>query len=271
MSDVGTELVSVGRVGKVGVVTLRREAKKNALNQAMWAGLRSAADALAASLPRAVVITGTGRAFCAGMDVSPDNPQIASLAEAARTHDPGPMRALLEELRPAFDALVGLPVPVIAAINGLAYGGGAELAARCDLRVMDRDAEICFSEVRLGLMPDLGGAVAVTRLVGPAIASDLLLSARRVGADEALRLGLVNRVSAPGEALAEALSMAEQIAANGPRAVRATLSVIRATADLTEAEALELERERAAELMATGECAHGIAAFVSRQPPEFPG
>ncbi len=262
--------VTVERVGHVGVVTMRREAKKNALNQAMWDGLTRAAAELAEKLPRAVVVTGVGRAFSAGMDVSPDNPQIASLAEAARTHDAGPMRALLERLRPSFDRLVGLPVPVIAAVNGLAYGGGAELAARCDLRVIDPDAEICFSEVRLGLMPDLGGTVGLARLVGPARAADLMLTARRVKADEALALGLVNRISARGEARAEALALAEQIAENGPRAVRATLGVLRRIADVSEAEGLELERSTAARLMASGECAYGITAFASRQKPDFP-
>jgi enoyl-CoA hydratase/carnithine racemase len=204
------------------------------------------------------------------MDVSPSNPQIAGLVQAASDHDPAPMRELLAALRPSFDELVGLPVPVIAAVNGLAYGGGAELAARCDLRVMAADAEMCFSETKLGLMPDLGGGVALTRLVGPAIAADLILTARRVGAHEALRLGLVSRVSEPGAALEDAKTLARQIAANGPRAVRASLAVIRRTPDLSEHEAMELERAEASVLMASGECAHGIAALFSREPAVFP-
>jgi enoyl-CoA hydratase/carnithine racemase len=262
--------VTIERDGKVAIVTLRREQKKNALNEALWSGMRRAAAALAADLPRAVIVTGAGDSFSAGMDVSLDNPQIAGLVTAAQTHDAGPMRALLEQLRPSIDELVGLPVPVIAAINGLAYGGGAELAVRCDLRVMERDAEICFSEVRLGLMPDMGGGVALTRLVGPATAADLILSARRVHGDEAFRLGLVNRVSEPDEALGEALSLAHEIAHNGPRAVRAALRVIRATPDRTFSEALELERDEAAALMASGECVHGVTALMSHGQPDFP-
>lgn len=262
--------VTIERDGKVAIVTLRREDKKNALNQALWAGLLNAARELAAALPRVVVVTGSGASFSAGMDVSLDNPQIAGLVTAAQTHDAGPMRALLETLRPSIDELVGLPVPVIAAVNGLAYGGGAELALRCDLRVMDRDAELCMSEVRLGLMPDMGGGVALTRLLGPAVAADLILSARRVRGDEAYRLGLVSRVSEPGEALGEALSLAHEIAHNGPRAVRAALRVIRATPDLSEDDAMALEREVAAELMASGECIHGVTALLSHNTPEFP-
>jgi enoyl-CoA hydratase/carnithine racemase len=159
---------------------------------------------------------------------------------------------------------------VIAAVNGLAFGGGAELAVRCDLRVMDPGAELCFSEVRLGLMPDMGGGVALVRLVGPAAAADLILSARRVRGDEAFRLGLVNRLSEPGDALGEALRLAQEVAQNGPRAVRAALRVIRATTDLSEAAALGLEQDEAAALMATGECVHGVSALMSRKDPEFP-
>jgi enoyl-CoA hydratase/carnithine racemase len=262
--------VTVERIDQVALVTMRREHKKNALNEAMWAGLAEAAAELATDTPRAVVITGSGGAFCAGMDVSPENPQLAGLAQAAAERDPAPMRALLTRLRPSFDALVGLPVPVVAAINGIAFGGGAELAVRCDLRVMDRDAELCFSEVRLGLMPDMGGGVALTRLVGTAVAADLILSARRIGGDEAQRLGVVNVVSEPGQACDQALAVARRIADNGPRAVRAALQVIRRTPELSVDDALAFERDRAAELMVSGEAAYGIAALMSRSKPEFP-
>ncbi|MEZ4439630.1 MAG: enoyl-CoA hydratase/isomerase family protein [Polyangiaceae bacterium] len=262
--------VVVERRGPVAIITLDRPAKKNALDEGLWSGLREAAAELATDLPRAVILTGAPPAFCAGMDVSPENPQMAGLADAAQSHDPAPMRALLARLRPSFDDLVGLPVPVIAAINGLAYGGGAEVAVRCDLRVMAADATICFSEVRLGLMPDLGGGVALTRLVGPGIAADLILTAREVGAEEALRLGVVNRIAAPGATLDEALALAENIAKNGPRAVRASVDVIRRTPDLDEEAALALERDRAADLMASGECIYGVTALMTRSRPEFP-
>jgi enoyl-CoA hydratase/carnithine racemase len=163
-----------------------------------------------------------------------------------------------------------LPVPIIAAINGLAYGGGAEIASRCDLRVMDPQAVICFSEVRLGLMPDQGGVAGLTRLVGASRAADLILTARKVGAEEAFQLGWANRISGPGKALEEALSLAFSIAQNGPRAVRHALSVIRKTCDLTTQEALDMETEEAVTLIVSGESVHGISAFLTRQKPEFP-
>lgn len=263
--------VRVEREGRVAVVTIDRPERRNALDEAMWSSLSSAVASLEARPPRAVIITGSGdRAFCAGMDVNPENPQLANIAAALRDHDQGPASALLLPLRAIFDRLAALPIPVIAAVNGLAYGGGAELAARCDLRVADPSAVFCFSEVRLGLMPDLGGGVALTRVLGPARAADLILTARRVDASEALALGLVNRVSAPGAALAEAKELADAIAANGPRAVRSSLEVIRKTPDLSAADALALELSRAIELIASGECAVGVPAFLSRTPPDFP-
>src|SRR5262249_50228198 len=117
---------------------------------------------------------------------------------------------------------------------------------------------------------DMGGGVALTRLVGPSRAADLVLTARRVEAAEALSLGLVNRVAAPGKALEEAIELASAIAKNGPHAVRAALEVIRRTRDLSERDALALELERATALIASGECATGIAAFFARCDAQFP-
>lgn len=261
--------VRVERRGPVAVVTLDRPGRRNALGHVMWAALGRAADELHAAPPRAVVLTGAGEAFCAGMDINPDNPQIAQLIGAVAQRDVAPVRAMLDDLHRVLDRLFSLPVPIVAAIGGLAYGGGAELATRCDLRVADPAATICFSEVRLGLMPDWGGGVALGRLLGPGRAADLILTARKVGADEALGLGLFNRVSAPGGSLAEAVGLAETIAGNGPRAVRAALAVIRGAADLPRREAITAELEAAAALIATGECQAGISAFLGRTPPHF--
>jgi enoyl-CoA hydratase/carnithine racemase len=261
--------VHVERHGHVAVVTLDRPARKNALGVAMWAGLGRAAEELHAGLPRAVVLTGAGAAFSAGMDVNPDNPQVGRFAAAVAHGDAGPARAMLGEIHAVLDRFFSLPVPIVAALGGLAYGGGAELAARCDLRVVDPQATLCFSEVRLGLMPDLGGGVALARLLGPGRAADLILTARKVGADEALALGLANRISAPGAAVAEAVALAETIAANGPRAVRAALAVLRATHDQPWVESVAAEREAAAVLIASGECQVGITAFLTREAPRF--
>ena len=268
MNDYGIRLQ---KQGHVAIITFDRPAKQNAFDRHMWDCLDQVVADLAAGLPRVVVITGAGdKAFSAGFDVNPENPLLAPLLAAMEGHDKGPAYDLICRIRTSADRLVTLPVPIIAAVNGLAYGGGAEIASRCDLRVMDPQAVICFSEVRLGLMPDQGGVVGLTRLVGASRACDLILTARKVNAEEAFQLGLINRISAPGKALEEAMSLALAIAENGPRAVRHALSVIRKTSDLTAREALELETKEAVELIASGESIHGVTAFLTRQKPEFP-
>ena len=261
--------VHVEHTGAIAVITIDRPGRKNALDRAMWAALGRAADAVAARLPRAVVVTGAGGAFSAGMDVSPDNPQVAEIVAAVARGEVAAPRAMLDEIHAALDRLFALPVPLIAAVGGLAYGGGAELATRCDLRVVDPAATICFSEVRHGLMPDLGGGVALARLIGPGRAADLILTARKVDATEALALGLANRVSAPGAARAEAIALAEQIAGNGPRAVRAALAILRRATDLPWRDAVAAEVDAAAHLIATGECQQGITAVLGRTTPRF--
>lgn len=267
MQDYG---ISLKRQERVAIITLERPEKHNAFDAHMWECFDKVVDELKSSLPRVIVLTGSGeKAFCAGFDVNPENPALKPLLDSMSSHDKGPAYDLIRRVRTSVDKLVSLPVPIIAAINGLAYGGGAEIASRCDLRVIDPNAVFCFSEVRLGLMPDHGGVVGLTRLVGASRAADLILTARKVNADEALQLGLTNRISARGKVLEEALTLARTIAENGPRAVRHALSVIRRVNDLTNQEALELETEEAVTLIASGESIQGISAFLTRQKPNF--
>ncbi len=255
----------------IALVTFDRPERRNAFNEEMWENLEAVTAKLREGKQRAVVVTGAGdKAFSAGFDINPDNPQVASLVDSVQKHERGPAEALIRRIQAATRAFVTLPVPVIAALNGLAYGGGAEFAVQCDMRVMDPDAVISFSEARLGLMPDWGGGVGLARLVGPSKAADMILTARTVDAREALAMGLVNRVSAPGRALDEALELARAIAKNGPRAVRNALDLIRSVPDLTVRDALALEMERAVDLIASGECVHGITAFLSKKEPEWP-
>jgi enoyl-CoA hydratase len=270
MSDYGIRLDYTGPKGHIALVTLDRPDKRNAFDETMWAALESVATGLKERLPRAVVVTGAGdKAFSAGFDVSPENPQVARLITALNEKKRKPIEELILRIRGAVDGLVMLPVPIIAAVNGLAYGGGAELAVRCDVRVMDPDAVISFSEVRLGLMPDWGGGVALARLVGRSRAAELILTGKKVGAHEAFSIGLVNRVSEKGSALRLALEIAGAISGNGPKAVRHALSVIRTTPDMPVDEALDFESERAIDLIETGECVEGIGAFLGKREPEF--
>ena len=263
--------IQVDRKNKIALVTMNQARKKNASDESMFLALENVTDELKQNLPRAIILTGAGdEAFCAGFNVNPENPLVADFLEVLNSNDIEPARRMVNRIRKAVDGFISLPVPIIAAINGLAYGGGMELATRCDLRVMDRTAQLCFSEVRLGLMPDWGGGPYLTKLVGSAIASDLILTARTVNAEEALKIGLVNRVSGEGRSVNEALNLAEQIAQNGPKAVRHALSVIRQSRGLSLEKALELEAKTAAELVKSGEWMHGVKAFMEKKKPEFP-
>jgi enoyl-CoA hydratase/carnithine racemase len=266
-----SEPILLERTGHVAHVVLNRPDRKNTFNSDMWQALAATIDTLRKELPRALVISGhPDGGFSAGFDVNPDNPQVAGVMNALEAGDRSTAEHLIAEIRSAIDELVGLPVPIIAAINGDAFGGGAELAVWCDMRIMDPKARICFSEVRLGLMPDWGGGVALTRLVGAAAAAELILTAEPIMAARALTMGLVNRVSESRTAPEEAMAMGARIAANGPGAVRHALAVIRGTRDLPLAEALDMESRHAVDLIMSGECIHGITAFLSGTPPEFP-
>ena len=270
MSGYGIRVEYIGPKGHIALVTLDRPEKRNAFDEVMWAAIESAAATLRGRLPRAVVVTGAGdKAFSAGFDVSPDNPQVTRLITALNEKNRKPVEELIGRIRVAVDRFVMLPVPVIAAVNGLAYGGGAELAVRCDMRVMDPGAVISFSEVRLGLMPDWGGGVALARLVGTARAAELILTGKKVGAHEAFSIGLINRVSEKGTAAHLAIEIAGAIAKNGPKAVRHALSVIRKSPDMPIDEALAFESKRAVDLIETGECVEGIGAFLGKREPEF--
>lgn len=257
--------------GNVAIVTINRPEKKNAFDELMFQKLAEAADRIKARLPRAVIITGSGSSsFSAGFDVNPDNPMVKKIIDAAADKNPGPAKDLMDDIHNAVTSFVDLPVPVIAAMNGSAYGGGAELAMRCDLRVIDPEAVICFSETKLGLMPDWGGCTALSFLAGAARAAEMVLTARKVSATEAYSMGIVNRVSTKGRALEESIEMAGIIASNGPRAVRSSLALIRGSRNATYNESLEMEKHLASALVSSGECFHGVGAFLKKEPPVFP-
>ncbi len=256
---------------KVAIVTINRPQRRNAFNEHMFLALGRITGELKKTLPRAIVITGGGEdAFSAGFDVNPDNPWVADLINAVEKADRTPADNLIGQVRKIVDEFVSLPVPIIAALNGLTYGGGAELAVRCDLRVMDPNAVICFSEVRLGLMPDWGGGATLAHLVGPSRAADLILTARKVQAGEAINLGLVNRICRPGDCLDEAVRLAKMISKNGPRAVSSALNLIRKSQNQSLNMSLDLEADQAVSLIVSGECFHGVAAFLEKKEPEFP-
>ena len=263
--------IRLERKNKIAVVLMNRPEKKNAFDESMFEALEKVTRELEQDHPRTIILTGAGdRSFCAGFDINLENPMTEEFLEAVNNKDTALAENIINRMRRAIDRFVSLPVPIIAAVNGSAYGGGVELATRCDLRVMDSGAELCFSEVRLGLMPDWGGGACLARLVGTAHATDLILTARIVKADEAFRIGLINRVSNKGCCLDDAMKLAEQIGRNGPKAISHALAVLRQSSDLTLKEALTIEVKVAAKLIASGECIHGITAFLEKKAPRFP-
>ena len=183
------------------VLSFARPDKRNALSEQMWSELPSAlAEAAGNPAMRAVVLTGDGPVFQAGADIG----ELSALSPLGAD-------AWIGGLMEASLFLERLPVPSIAAIEGGALGGGMETALACTMRVMAQGAVLSLPEVRLGVMPGAGGLERVTALAGPAVAADMALTGRRVSADEALALGLVNRVVPEGQALAEAERLAAEI------------------------------------------------------------
>lgn len=238
--------------------TINGEARRNALSRAMVAELRANVARVSASRAvRCVVLTGAGeKAFCAGAD----------LKERA-TMTPDEVRTFLSELRETFRAIEQSDCVFIAFINGAAFGGGTELALACDLRVMDEDAEVGLTEVKLGIIPGGGGTQRLPRLIGKGAAKDLILTGRRVGATEALSLGLVNRVGA----MDDANHLAKNVVENAPIAVGLAKHAIDEGLHLELDAALALEQRFYQHTIGTEDRLEGLKAFAERRPPVFKG
>src|SRR6266403_1375398 len=205
--------------------------------------------------------TGAGkRAFCAG----------ANLKERQGwTEDD--VRHWLLELHTAFREIERCPKPWIAAINGVALGGGCELALACDLRVMDPGAEIGLTETKIGVIPGGGGTVRLSRIAGTGRAKDLILTARRVQAAEALQLGVVSRISPAGDSVGAAVAVGQEIAGNAPVAVAAAKASIDEAYDLPMDAALEMERLHYEKALLSEDRLEGLKAFAEKRPPRWRG
>lgn len=248
----------------VAVVTLDRPEVHNALNLAMWRRLRSVFQMLSPirSL-RAVIIRGAGgRAFSAGADISEfRTTRVGSEAAGVYT------TAVASTLQAIHQA----PLPVIAMIGGMAVGGGCEIAAACDLRIAGHTARFGIPIMRLGLTMGLVEAEALVRLIGPAHAKDLLFTGRLIGADEALRIGLVNRVVPDDQLEQTSWNLARQICQGSPLAATAhKLTINGLVHGFGGAEAARL-RQLTTEIYDGSDLLEGIAAFEERREPLFTG
>jgi enoyl-CoA hydratase len=259
--DYTTLLFEVDADG-VAVATINRPDKLNALNAEVIADLGRLVEAVEHDdAVRALILTGAGgKAFVAGAD-------IAELAAVSG----GEGRKLAERGQGVFRAIERLQKPVIAAVNGFALGGGCELAMACHLRVASPNAKFGQPEVKLGLIPGYGATVRLPRLVGRGIALELLLTARTVDADEAARIGLVNRVVVAESLLDEARGIARTILQMGPIAIGLCLDQVDRALDVSVDEALQLEAEAFGAACASEDKAEGTAAFLEKRPAKFTG
>jgi enoyl-CoA hydratase len=246
----------------VAVVTVSRPARLNALDEKTVEELDAAFAALASDPEvKGVVLTGAGeKAFVAGADVE----RLSRLDAMAG-------RGLSRRGQDVFSRIERLGKPVVAAVNGFALGGGCELALACHVRIASENASLGTPEVKLGLMCGYGGTQRLPRLVGRGRALEILLTGERVDAQEALRIGLVNRVVPRERLLAEAEDLVRRMTANGPLALRATLQAVDEGLDRPMGEALEGEAARFSDLVETADAREGTRAFLEKRAPRFSG
>ena len=255
-------LLTVDGERHVATLTLNRPQGLNAISRQLAAELLATCNVLNEREDvRAVIVTGAGeRAFSAGADLK-ERRMLAPDERAAHT----------TAIEAAAEALAALPMPTIAAVRGFALAGGAELAIACDLRVAAEDATFGFPEVKIGIFPGAGGALRLPRMVGSGAARDLLFTGRRITADDAFRLGLVDRL-VPAEAVIEvATELADSIAANAPLAVRAVKRALEESPGTRPDEARRAVNALRAALDGTADYEEGLAAFAARRSPRFTG
>jgi len=256
------KFVVVEKKGAVATLTLSRPEKLNALNAALLTELDAAVDALRADASvRAIVVTGAGeKAFVAGADIGELSVLDTRGAEAASAFGSRVFRKLETG-----------PQAVIAAVNGFALGGGCELALACDFIYASDRAKFGQPEVNLGVIPGFGGTQRLPRRIGPGRAMELILTGDIIGADEAFRLGLVNRVVPAAELMAEVRKVADKIAAKGPLAIAAARKAVRRSSELSLSAGNDLEAELFALLFATQDQKEGMKAFLAKRPANFEG
>ena len=248
--------------GPVATLTINRPKVLNALNTALMDSLRDAArDLQRRDDVRCLIITGAGdRALVAGADIN---------ELAVQTPTGGREHALRGQA--VFDLLETLGKPVIAAINGFALGGGCELAMACTLRLAADSSKLGQPEINLGLIPGYAGSQRLVRLVGRTRAMELILTGRPIGADEALAMGLVNRVVPAGELMATAHALAAELAGKAPIALRYAIEAINHGADMPFAHACVHEATLFGLVASTEDMREGTAAFLAKRKPQFQG
>ncbi len=255
------EFLNVDVKDRIATVTITRPDKLNALNARIFEELDQVFTAFATDRSiGAVIVTGAGRAFVAGADIA----EIAA-------HDAAGLARLSAAGQAVFMKIERLPKPVIAAVNGFALGGGCELALACHIRVASEHAKFGLPEVKLGLIPGYGGTQRLPRLIGKGRALQMILSGEQVDAAEAHRMGLVNVLATASTLHDVALSVALQVAKNGPLAMARAIESVNDGFDRLADDAMAVEARLFGSLGATRDMAEGTAAFLAKRPAQFTG
>ncbi len=255
--------VILERRGPIGVLRINREDRRNALSrETLYAFGRLGRELVADPQIRAIIVTGTGdKAFCAGADLKE--------RQGMSSDD---VRAQVGLYRSELGVLDTSPKPVVAALNGVAFGGGLELALICDLRVAAAHVEVALPETTLGIIPGAGGTQRLPRVVGEARAKEMILLGRKLGAAEALAWGLVNRVApADTSVLEDTIKWLEPIAMGAPIAQSAALRAIESSYEVPLAVGLELERVFYDETLRSEDRLEALRAFAEKRKPAFQG
>jgi 2-(1,2-epoxy-1,2-dihydrophenyl)acetyl-CoA isomerase len=252
--------VLTSRDGAVLTVTLNRPEKLNALTAGVHAGLHEALDEARDEEVRAVVITGAGRGFCVGQDLTEFQGAVHDVGEHLRA-----------TYHPTVHAIRALEKPVIAAVNGVCAGAGVSLACACDIRIAADSATFVPGFVSIGLIPDSGGSWFIARLLGPSRAFEWMASGLPMGAEEALAAGLVGEVVEADQIEARAAERAAGYAALPPRAVGMTKRLFQHAATATLEQQLEMEAKLQSQATQTEDFREGVTAFLEKRAPEFVG
>jgi E-phenylitaconyl-CoA hydratase len=259
--------IEILREAGVACLVLNRPEKRNAIDDATRDALAKAfADFDADAAIRVVILTGAGTAFCAGVDLAtPGNVAVQENAQAIAPASPVVTRPRLTAALDAFSK------PVIAALNGIAVGGGLEMALACDIRIADTNARFGLAEVRIGSLPASGGTQRLVGAVGRTIAAQMLFTGELISAEQALAAGLVSELHAPDDLMGRALGLAQVIAENAPLSLAAIKKALRAATDLPLAAGFELERALYGALTLTQDREEGRKAFREKRKPKFEG
>jgi enoyl-CoA hydratase len=255
-------MVSFDLHDSIAFVRLNRPEKLNALTREMMTEIKERFERIGREgNARAVILTGAGeRAFSAGTDIG----ELSALAAEEG-------RAVAERGQEVCDSLESCGVPVIAAVNGIAAGGGCELALACHLRIASENARFSLPEAKLGVIPAYGGTQRLARATGSGRALEMMLTGTEISASEALRIGLVNRVVASSQLIPEAESLAREIVKLAPLAIRACLEAVTRGISLPLEEGLKLEAELFSRLFTTEDMREGTRAFLEKRSPVFKG